>query len=161
MPIFLFFLLDLVALISVMIDIPWIRNSFGLTTSLNSEVVVAGKASRIGTRAARVVRIIRVIRMVRIAKILSYENRKYFFNRKSAVDNEQEEISRIPNISSPEKRALQHDAKAKKEPSVVSQKMIQLTNRRVILIVLGCILIFPFFDASLFSREPIRRKWLG
>jgi class 3 adenylate cyclase len=143
-----YFWLDLVAIFSVMIDIPWIWDRLEFVNNLNSEAVIAGKASRIGTKAARVVRVIRVLRMVRIAKILSYENRKQFFKRKAKMDEDHEAINKLTDISSPEKRALQHDAKAKKEPSAVSQKMIQLTNRRVILIVLGCILIFPFFDAN-------------
>ena len=83
-----YFWLDLVAIFSVMIDIPWIWDRLEFVNNLNSEAVIAGKASRIGTKAARVVRVIRVLRMVRIAKILSYENRKQFFKRKAKMDEE-------------------------------------------------------------------------
>ena len=87
----------------------------------------AGKTSRAGAKAGRVVKIVRLIRFVRIFKILKM--------RKQAEDDE---------ATTDDGKNL--EAKLEEEPSKVGKKLTELTVRRVIVIVLAMIMIFPFLD---------------
>ena len=65
-----YFWLDLLAAFSIWLDVPWLWNPIDAIEgqNLKSDALMAGKASRVGTRAAKIVRIIRLLRMIRVAK---------------------------------------------------------------------------------------------
>ena len=164
-----YFWLDTLAAFSIWLDVPWLWNPIDALEAQNmrSDALMAGKASRVGTRAAKIVRIIRLLRMVRIAKFLSYEQRSSVLHRAVISDvgrkNEREkadtthgnkgqleEDSSILRSPSSTDRKIFEGANhpADSEPSIVSQKLTKLTNSRVILITLVCIFLFPFFDVE-------------
>ena len=96
----------------------------------------AGKTSRAGAKAGRVVKIVRLIRFVRIFKILKV--------RKQNSDDME---------TTDEGKTLED--KLEEEPSKVGKKLTELTVRRVIVIVLAMIMVFPFLDEpEVFLGEP-------
>ena len=138
-----YFWLDLLAAFSIWLDVPWLWNPIDAIEgqNLKSDALMAGKASRVGTRAAKIVRIIRLLRMIRVAKFLSYEQRSSILHRtvvKEADENIKSQsstdadTSNTPNSPGITQRGLATSG----EPSIVSQRMTELTNSRVILIVL-------------------------
>jgi class 3 adenylate cyclase len=164
-----YFWLDLLAAFSIWLDIPWLWNPMDelKAQSLKSDALMAGKASRVGTRAAKIVRILRLLRMIRVAKFLSYEQRSSILHRSVVHDSGD---NRNNGSTSPERvRSNQFspvsDENAEPtnsaEPSIVSQKMTRLTNSRVILIVLVCIFVFPFFDTDFESTDSYKGEVYG
>ncbi len=164
-----YFWLDLLAAFSIWLDIPWLWNPMDemKSQSLKSDALMAGKASRVGTRAAKIVRVLRLLRMIRVAKFLSYEQRSSILHR-SVIHNSggtRNNGSTTPervrtNQFSPvndDNPQLTNNA----EPSIVSQRMTKLTNSRVILIVLVCIFVFPFFDTDFESMESYKGEVYG
>mmetsp|Transcript_21886 Transcript_21886/g.41183 ORF Transcript_21886/g.41183 Transcript_21886/m.41183 type:complete len:837 (+) Transcript_21886:285-2795(+) len=87
----------------------------------------AGKTSRAGAKAGRVVKIVRLIRFVRIFKILK-------MRKQNMDDNEESDVGKTL------------EDKLQDEPSKVGKKLTELTVRRVIVIVLAMIMVFPFLD---------------
>ena len=77
----------------------------------------ASRASRAGTRAIRIVRIVRLVRMVRIVKLLKQLRRK----------------DKGPSVTT------------KEVHSKVGAKLLKVTTRRVIVLVLVMVLFLPFF----------------
>ena len=89
-----------------------------------SAVLSASRASRAGTRAIRIVRIVRLVRMVRIVKLLKQLRRK----------------DKGPSVTT------------KEVHSKVGAKLLKVTTRRVIVLVLVMVLFLPFFDGGLDSQ---------
>ena len=178
-----YFWLDILAAFSIWLDVPWLWNPIDALEAQNmkSDALIAGKASRVGTRAAKIVRIIRLLRMVRVAKFLSYEQRSSLLHRAvmsdTGTENErtralttnggnkglsEEDSSIVRSPSSTERKLYEGTGHpADSEPSIVSQKMTKLTNSRVILITLVCILLFPFFDLQFNSSQKYQGEIYG
>jgi hypothetical protein len=133
-----YFALDIIATLSIVPDIGWwwdeIQPSESQTSSSstsNDELTATrlGRLSRVGTRAGRMVRILRMVRLVRIAKLIGYASK-----RKHGTDDAVVEEG-VGN------------------PSHVGKRMTELTTRRMIILVLVMLLLFPLFD--LFMDETI------
>eukprot|EP00943_MAST-04B_sp_MAST-4B-sp1_P002679 g2679.t1 len=135
--------------------------------SLKSDALMAGKASRVGTRAAKIVRILRLLRMIRVAKFLSYEHRSSILRRsviQDLGDNRNNGSTSPERVRSNQFSPVSDDnpePKNSAEPSIVSQRMTKLTNSRVILIVLVCIVVFPFFDTNFDSTDSYKGEVYG
>lgn len=117
-------MLDVVSTASMLPDTGWL-DSILIGDSSATGNLKAAKTSRAGAKASRIVKIVRLIRMVRIFKLMKIKAQK---------DEDEEEADE-------KERGL--DA----EPSKVGKKLTELTVRRVILIVLGMIMAFPFLDS--------------
>ncbi len=116
-----YFWLDLMAVISLVPEIPWLNTiESSDVISVSSINIRATRVSRIGARAGRIVRIIRIARLVRIIKLY-----KYFSTAKQARDNKPDE-------------ALNHE-----DESRVGAQLSDLTTRRVIIGVLIMLLGLP------------------
>jgi len=129
-----FFWLDLVALLSLFADVPWIwapfLNLFGYDSeNANSQsltVTRASRASRAGTRAGRLVRLVRLIRLVRVLKLYKY------FGKKGEDEEEEEDVNFSADLGG----------------SAVGSKISDFTTRRVIIGVLVMLFCVPWLDAS-------------
>lgn len=125
-----FFWLDLVAVLSLIPDIPWIWDPvLGSFTGGGSgaeeqdlTVARAGRASRAGTKAGRLVRFIRIIRLIRVVKLY-----KYFSKKKDDDDDEDEQESFSADLGG----------------SKIGKELSEFTTRRVIIGVLMMLFIFP------------------
>ena len=124
-----YFVLDILSTVSMIPDT-------GLLEELMEEMsggdeatgtMKAGKTSRAGAKAGRVVKIVRLIRFVRIFKLLKIRKQK---------EDDSEESNAGKTL----------EDKLQDEPSKVGKKLTELTVRRVIVIVLAMIMLFPFLD---------------
>lgn len=72
-----FFWLDLISVITILLDIHWFYNFFvnsiaggkGKQAKSISSIVKAGKSAKVAARAVRVLRVLRIIRLVRVSKL--------------------------------------------------------------------------------------------
>ena len=140
-----YFWLDFCSCCSILLDFQFFGDSIleQEVSYIEREAVIAGKASRVGTKATGIIKIIRVLRTMTVVKLSTYAFRKTFFYKGEHADKK---ITYSLTAKDHQNISEQDDDKIKKAPSVVSQKMIQLTNSRVILVVLACILFFPLFN---------------
>jgi class 3 adenylate cyclase len=118
-----YFWLDVIATLSLIPDVGWIWDAImgtggGSGSGAQDSALKAGRASRAGTRAGRVVRIVRLVRLVRIVKLY-----------KHVQDTEEVEE---PQPAGPVE-----------EPSAVGKCLLDLTTRRVIVLVLTMLLLLP------------------
>ena len=119
-----YFYLDIVSTVSLITDMPWMLDLFGLDgTGGEFRGAQASRTSRAGAKASRVVRIVRLVRMVRIVKL---------FKWKHSRDERKEEQDEEEDIAA--------------QPSKVSKKLTELTVQHIIVIILLMIFFFPFLD---------------
>ena len=72
-----FFWLDIVSLLTILLDIHWFYNFFvnflagssGKQTKSITSIVKAGKSAKVAARAVRMIRVLRIIRLVRVSKL--------------------------------------------------------------------------------------------
>ena len=74
-----YFWLDLIATLSLILDIGWFMDAILGTGGPNNatsaaKAAKAGRSARVGTRASRIARIIRLIRLIRIVKLYKTAN---------------------------------------------------------------------------------------
>lgn len=146
-----YFWLDLVATVSLLLDIPAINEAImgeededstaddsgdsgggGGDGAQQAKVARAGRTSRAGTKAGRIVRLVRLIRIVKLYKS--------YMQRQEAIEAKEQEQTQ--------------DDEEEIAQSRVGQKLSDLTTRRVILGVLLMLFMLPLFDLSSFF-EPI------
>jgi len=73
-----FFWLDLLAVLSMIFDLPWLQTVFGLREAMRELLSSskAGAAGKVGAKAGRVVRMVRLVRLVKLYKIASQRRRE-------------------------------------------------------------------------------------
>ena len=72
-----FFWLDLISIVTILLDIHWFYNYFvntlagssGRQAKSISSIVKAGKSAKVAARAVKVLRVLRIIRLVRVSKL--------------------------------------------------------------------------------------------
>uniref|UniRef100_A0A7S3D7F0 Guanylate cyclase domain-containing protein n=1 Tax=Palpitomonas bilix TaxID=652834 RepID=A0A7S3D7F0_9EUKA len=144
-----FFWLDLVATISLVLDVDFIMGPIedaiygtddsgsAVSSNIQEQTVItrASRAARAGTRAGRIVRMVRVIRMVRIFKLWTIVKG----NRENHDQVQAEEMA---------------DADPEYEPSNIYKKLSDLTSRKIIIGVLIMLFVIPQldYDTSLFVQ---------
>ena len=140
-----YFWLDLFSTVSLIPDIGWIwepllslvysDTSQGLSSST---LLDASRASRAGTRATRLVRLVRLVRIVRIAKLLRQMHRR----------------------SNTERYATEQETETTR--SRIGTKLLEVTSRRVIILVLVMVLFLPAFDGEVgYDYNPYQGKGLA
>ena len=123
-----YFYLDLLASLSLITDIGWIWSLITPSPSIYLQKV--GKVSRTGTQTPRVLRILRLLRLIRATRLYK-----------------QAKLTRHSSDTSV------HDLGVPKE-SRIGQKLADLTGKRLIVVVLVVILVFPLFDLGFFMSGP-------
>lgn len=121
-----YFWLDLAATASMVPDVMPLFVTEDSDKEVSTDALKAGKASRAGTRAGRIIRLVRIVRMVRLVKAVRGKNAE------KAV-HEQED-----------------------KPSAVGTKLSEVTIRKLIIIVLCCIIILPIIDGSLDGEQNLQ-----
>lgn len=128
-----YFYLDCLSTLSLLADIGWVwerlMTSFSSDSEQNRRMQAAGKMSRASTQTPRVVRIVRLIRLIRLTKL--YKNAQL-------VTRSSEGVS--PILALPKE-------------SRIGQKLLDLTTKRLIVLALGLIAVFPLFDLSFYGEE--------
>jgi len=137
-----FFWLDLLAIISLFPDIPWIAVPLGISTLSNPLSGDGGsKWGSTGTKAARVLRMVRLVRLVRIYKIMVIKRRHKQLLKEMDILVHQ-------GIMTAEEAHLKVMEKARQ--SKVGAELSDITMRRVIVGVFLMICFVP-----LLTYQPI------
>mmetsp|Transcript_9885 Transcript_9885/g.14650 ORF Transcript_9885/g.14650 Transcript_9885/m.14650 type:complete len:641 (-) Transcript_9885:1140-3062(-) len=126
-----YFWLDLLATLSMILEIPWMSPSSlegeGDAGSLDS--ARAGKASKAGAKAAKIIKIVRMVRLVRLVKLYKYfsENRQ---KKEGSVVPDDKSVDNMP----PE--------------SHVGAEMSDRTTKKVIVGVLVMLVVIPMLQVD-------------
>ena len=167
-----YFWLDLISLISMLLDIHWfyatmvdmISRGTGNIKSI-AAIAKAGRGAKIGSRAVRILRILRIIRLVRISKIYkasekyleaSIKKKKEVEKKKAKYDKVNPnnpnniEMANIKNEDDFEKKEPNKPVGSVPEESKVGKKLSDLTTRRVIILVLSMMIGIILFKSSFY-----------
>ena len=169
-----YFWLDIVSLISMLLDIHWfyatlvnmISQSTGNIKSI-AAIAKAGRGAKIGSRAVRILRILRIIRLVRISKIYKASEKYLEASMKKKKKEEQKKNAKynkvnpgdgknnieMANMNQDENERNEENTKpgqAVPEESKVGKKLSDLTTRRVIILVLSMMIGIILFKSSFY-----------
>ena len=152
-----FFWLDLLAVVSMIPDVPWLASAIGLQDGFMDTLgTKAGKASRIGAKSSRVIRMARLVRLVKLYKVTSQRSREkqQFNDLKKLVESGHLEPSEIQEYL---------DKSSAQKQSKVGAELSDIITRRVIIVVLLMLCIVPLLtysspiddelDATLFLQD--------
>jgi hypothetical protein len=130
-----FFWLDIIAILSMLPDIPWIAQDLGIGNLAND---VGGTNSSF-SQAARVVRTVRLVRLVRVYKITAERRRLKKINDELLILLEDGAITY-------EQMQMHQDTNKQNKQSKVGAELSDTTTRRVILIVLAMLCLVPILS---------------
>ena len=134
-----YFWLDLVATLSLVVDISWMWDTaLGISSGDSSSGALqnAAMASKAGRKTERVLTIISIVRLIRIVKL--YKNIMIALKpRVKKYINEDEEMKEDEIISE----------------SNVGKKMSELTMKRAIILVLILLFFIPLFDTDFYYTQ--------
>lgn len=136
-----FWTLDLVAILSMLPDIPWIADPIGLG-GISSSLSSTNKLSKAG----RVVRLVRLVRLVKLYKIAS-ERRK-----KAKQEEEMMELVRTGALRYEEvvkQRELYNTRQSR-----LGEQLSESTTQRVVIIVLTMVCVLPLLDVPAANYGP-------
>jgi len=143
-----FFTLDVIATGTLLMDLSSITESMlkeggGGESDNAKDGSRAGRAGRVGSKAGRVVRVIRVIRLVRVVKLY-----------KTYIDAQRRKEK---NLAAGQMNTEDDEEEEMHSESRVGKKLSDLTTRRVILLVVTMLIVFPFVSidhAEVISTSP-------
>jgi hypothetical protein len=153
-----FFWLDIISILSMILDIHWFYNMIIEQISISSLSVKQtrfhSRTAKVGSRAVRVLRVVRLIRIVRISKFYKFsENINNLENNQLSSDLKQESTQNINNLN------LDLNSNYK-DKSKVAKKLADSTMRRVIILVLAMIIGIILFNPN-FYYNPISSLEFG
>lgn len=129
-----FFWLDLISVISMILDIQWFytfiineisgNNVPGTKLKAAASIAKAGRGAKIGSRAVKILRVLRIIRLVRISRLYKATT-KLGKNKNGSLEPQMEE-------------------------SKIGKKLTELTTKRVIILVLSMIIGIIVFNSSFY-----------
>ncbi len=137
-----YFWLDAIATISLIFEIDW------MNASLSSEEVSDGSDDS-AARAQRLVRVVRMVRLVRLVKLYKYSTNLRNKGQEEEREGEDKAKSDDDNDEVETKKEV-----AKVEESRVGAAMTDLTNRRVIILILILLIAVPLLTVTEIDLEP-------
>ena len=148
-----YFWLDLVATLSLTLDIDFIIDSDGRERIFSAgagdtNTARAGRASKAGARATRVVRIVRMVRLVRLVKLYKYYQDSRMHEQRRLEGGAEALRAQKRHSGAAVHRELEEEMGASE--SRVGQAMSEITTQRVIIIVLVMLIVIPVltYDSS-------------
>lgn len=143
-----FFWLDLLAVISMIPDIPWLSDTLGLELFSGSSVNTrAGRAGRIGSRTGRVVKMVRLVRLVKLYKF------HFQKKREKKMMTELSQLIQKGNIDPDEIEDFVYRCNNNQKQSKVGAELSDAIIRRVIIAVLLMLCIVPLLTSSPFTED--------
>lgn len=118
-----YFWLDWIATLTLLFEMSWLTG--GSIDSGGTQSAKAGTASRAGARAGRIIRLVRMVRLVRLVKLYKYASVSK--SNATTKNGEDEEV---------------------RTESKVGAAMSDLTNRRVIILVLTMLIVIPLLTVT-------------
>ena len=155
-----FFWLDLLCVISMIPDLDWAAQLFGINEVSGSGVgAKAGKAGKIGAKTMRIVRMARLVRLVKLYKISSQRRRE-----KRNMEDLQKLVDLGHMNESDLNAKLDRDRKSSyqvQKQSKVGAELSDIITRRVIVAVLLMLLVVPLLSySSAIQEESEATKFL-
>eukprot|EP00070_Physeter_catodon_P026351 XP_028333245.1 uncharacterized protein LOC112062785 [Physeter catodon] len=167
----LFFYLDLVSVLSLVVDLTWVDSALHMIAESgdsdeNSQLVKASRAGKAGSKVARMLRVIRLVRLIRVAKLYKnmtiqvmqrYERSRKMNNlpehlERRDLDDDDDEDGDLQEEGS-EASGDSAEKGNNETESEVGKKLTELTNRKIVLMVLGLTLVLPLLsDENYMSR---------
>jgi hypothetical protein len=164
-----YFWLDLISLISMLLDISWFYSALvsqisGSSGNAKSIAAIAkdGRGAKVGSRAIRILRILRIIRLVRISKLYK-ASEKYLemaLEEKKKKKNLEMNEKKYDKVNPENKNGASVEMGDEKreegqqilvpEESKVGKKLSDLTTRRVIILVLSMMIGIILFNSSFY-----------
>jgi len=124
-----YFWLDLLATVSMLLELSWLSSyTSSFTNSMGNARV--GRISSVGVKATRILRLVRMIRLVRLIELYKYISLPDWNKRKSAI---------VPEISSIDDQTAQ---------SHVGAKMSDRTTKKVIIGILFMLIVLPILQVD-------------
>lgn len=134
----------------------WVTDSGSNVVNNNPSVAKTSSASQSGTRAGRIVRLVRLVRLVRMAKLYKYMSQaldfawtyltdmyeRYMHGTKAGDNAIRNRLNGLGNG----KNGVENPQEEDLIESRVGAAMSDLTNRRVIVLVLLIIIVVPFLN---------------
>jgi len=137
-----FFWLDMLAVLSMVPDVPWIASGLGIQGSLMDSLGTrAGKAGKIGAKSSRVIRMARLVRLVKLYKVTSQRSRE----KQKLTDLKK--LVESGHFSHDEIQDYLEKSNAQKQ-SKVGAELSDIITRRVIVVVLLMLCIVPLLTYS-------------
>ena len=150
-----YFLIDLVATLSMLLDIPAIVNKLASAngppgSGAGYSALDRGQSNSAGTRARQITRVCRILRLLRLVHL--WQN--YQLNKQARAMEVQEGFVDVPQNS------LLSQKFQKAARSKVGQRLTDLTILRVVLLVLLMLLLIPSFNvySGLYGTQPNLNK---
>jgi hypothetical protein len=141
-----YFYLDFISTASLVLDISFIDIDalFGQDGDYADDAR-ASRGARAGTRVGRITRLVRLIRLVRIFKLWKQVENRNEAARKNAQMKELESLNETAVMGG---ASVEVKDPAAESETRVGKKLMEMTTRRVILIVLVMLLATPFLTAD-------------
>lgn len=138
-----FFWLDLLCVLSMIPDIKWASELFGIDDIVAAGVgAKAGKAGKIGAKTGRVVRMARLIRLVKLYKITSQRKRE------KKILEDLGKLVEFGHINQQDIDLYLEKMTSSQKQSKVGAELSDIITRRVIVAVLLMLLVVPLLSYS-------------
>lgn len=151
-----FFILDLVATLSIILDLTWVYNELLSDEDLSMEQARSGRTARLGATIGRVVRVLRLIRIVKLYKAYFEKVASGGKRASKAMGPGEGQAHFMDDLDDGEWDNVdgEEDQQMHQE-SIVGKKLVSLTTRRVIILVLVMLLVLPHLrvDMSLINSS--------
>lgn len=140
-----FWWLDLVAILSMLPDIPWIADPLGI-----GGVSSSYDASSAITKVGRVLRLVRLVRLIKLYKIFQIRSRKAKQERELMEKVKSGQVS-FEDITAARNAAIMAD---RAEKSKLGEQISDSITKRVVVLVLVMVCILPLLDVPGVNNAP-------
>ena len=138
-----FWYLDIISIVSMWFDIPWIANPLGMGGI--ADQVGGGNNANI-TKAGRVARLVRLVRLVRLYKLFMEKRRKL---------NEDREIQKLIEKGDVTFEEVQKQRMLnEKRQSALGEQLSNIITQKVIILVLTMVIIIPVLQPDGTNNAP-------
>eukprot|EP00440_Ansanella_granifera_P046420 gb/GFBE01050273.1/.p1 GENE.gb/GFBE01050273.1/~~gb/GFBE01050273.1/.p1 ORF type:complete len:1006 (+),score=225.91 gb/GFBE01050273.1/:1-3018(+) len=136
-----FFSLDCISTASLVLDLTWVADTLVSDDMAMGEQARSGRTARLGASIGRVVRVLRLIRIVKLYKAM-YEKMMAQKDKKTGPGTDEDDWDNLD--VEVDKDSSQDEGRE----SAVGKKLVAITTRRVILLVLAMLLCMPAFSVT-------------
>jgi class 3 adenylate cyclase len=140
-----FWWLDLVAILSMFPDIPWIADPLGIGGISSSY-----DASNAATKVGRVLRLVRLVRLIKLYKIFQIRSRKAKEEKELMEKVKSGQVS-FEDITAARNAAIMA---SKMEKSKLGEQISDSITKRVVVLVLVMVCILPLLDVPTVNNAP-------
>mmetsp|Transcript_92633 Transcript_92633/g.145378 ORF Transcript_92633/g.145378 Transcript_92633/m.145378 type:complete len:980 (-) Transcript_92633:6-2945(-) len=141
-----FFWLDVISTVSLVLDLSYVSEELqggGGDDDGDMSNLRGGRTARVGAKAGRVVRVLRLVRILKLYKAYyeAYEAKQRRKEREKNGPGDDDDWADFEDDPNQEDQSNQRESR-------VGKKLSEITTRRVIILVLTMLLVFPWVTAT-------------